>query len=401
MRPKKARSRISLRNIPLALQSTLLLLACLTGSATQAGTPTTLSPRTPLVILAPSGFANDLGQSSYAEEVEAFRKKDKLDKDPVMLARLVGIADNLVEVAQTLFPETAKWQWELHLAETDTINATCRPGGKIMVYSALADRLKNEGDALPAVLAHEVAHALLQHGRQSIASGLVVNTALQLLGHSFRMDGLGASMLSETTNLSVSYPKTRKHETEADILGIELMARAGYSPAGAYSIWSGHLLGASDGAAFYNDHPTDAQRAAAIEKKWSAAQKLRRSWLMQEFGVDEKTATAHLNSPARDLTVCMGEAAWVDPKNRVRTAVALQKKFSENELSELAAYAGNKERCAVLDWTSRIEGRAELNKLTQISLNRSVQDFLAHPLGTKWRVEATQLRRAIAASLAK
>lgn len=377
-----------------------MLLACLIGTV-HAETPATLSPRTPLVIMAPSTFATSLGESEYANEVETFRKKDKLDKNEAMLARLVAIANDLVAVAQELYPETEKWKWELHLGESDMINATCRPGGKIMVYSALADLLKNEGDALPAVLAHEVAHALLQHGRQSIASGLVMNTTLQLLSHSFRMDGLGASMLSQTANLSLSNPKTRKHETEADILGVELMARAGYSPAGAYSIWSGHLLGTSDGAAFYNDHPTDAQRAAAIEKKWSAAQKLRRSWLMREFRVDEKTAKAHLESPARDLTVCMGEAAWVDPKQRVRTAVALQKRFSENELSELAAYAGSKERCTVLDWTSRIEGRAELNKLTQINLNRSVQDFLAHPLGTKWRVEATQLRRALAASQAK
>jgi predicted Zn-dependent protease len=203
---------------------------------------------------------------SYREVLAKEREQGKLNTDAALTARVRGIANRLIPAAGAFRPEATSWKWEVNVIRSNEMNAWCMPGGKIAVYTGLITRLGLSDDEIAAILGHEIAHALREHARERAseqlgAQVLVTGAVIALGGGQTSMD-LGGLFYKTFFGL----PNSRLHETEADRIGVELAARAGYDPRAAISLW--RKMGAQSGSSvpeFLSTHPSADTRLADLE----------------------------------------------------------------------------------------------------------------------------------------
>jgi len=150
--------------------------------------------------------------------------------------------------------------------DSPAINAFCMAGGKIMVFRGIIERLQLTDDELAAVIGHEIAHALLQHGRARMSEAVLKNVGVNLAALYFGLGDLGTTALAQAAQVAISLPYSRGHENDADLVGIELAARAGYDPRAAVALWR-KMASASGGQPpqFLSTHPGHANRIREIE----------------------------------------------------------------------------------------------------------------------------------------
>lgn len=164
------------------------------------------------------------------------------------------------------------YQWEYKLVESKEVNAWCMPGGKIVVYSGILPITKDDA-GLATVLGHEVSHALCNHGQQRMSAGLIqqlgaAGVGVAVGGKSTEVQQMALTAYGVTTELGGMMPFSRKHESEADKIGLLLMAIAGYNPEQAITFWE-RMAANSNGQAppeFLSTHPSDATRIAQIRE---------------------------------------------------------------------------------------------------------------------------------------
>jgi predicted Zn-dependent protease len=134
------------------------------------------------------------------------------------------------------------------------------------VFRGIIERLQLTDDELAAVIGHEIAHALLQHGRARMSEAVLKNVGVNLAALYFGLGDLGATALAQAAQVAISLPYSRGHETDADLVGIELAARAGYDPRAAASLWR-KMAAANQGQPpqFLSTHPGHANRIREIE----------------------------------------------------------------------------------------------------------------------------------------
>ena len=164
------------------------------------------------------------------------------------------------------------YQWEYHLVENKEVNAWCMPGGKIVVYSGILPITKDDA-GLATVLGHEVSHALANHGQQRMSAGMLqqlgaAGVGVAVGGKSEQTQQIAMTAYGATTQYAGMLPFSRSHETEADKIGLTLMAIAGYNPEQAVVFWS-RMSAASGGSAppeFMSTHPSDATRIANLKR---------------------------------------------------------------------------------------------------------------------------------------
>lgn len=160
--------------------------------------------------------------------------------------------------------------WEFNLVESKQLNAFCMPGGKIVVYTGLL-RLLNSDDELAAVVSHEVAHAVARHSNERISNEMLRRMGGQVLGvavagESAALQQVIGQAYGIGSQVFISLPYSRKHEYEADRIGLVFMAMAGYDPEGAVSLWKKMAQGSRNKNDMLSTHPTDEKRIAAIRK---------------------------------------------------------------------------------------------------------------------------------------
>ena len=175
---------------------------------------------------------------AYETELKTAREKGALNTDKAQLERVTRVAKRIVAVAPTFRADAAGWNWQFNVQKTDELNAYCMPGGRIMVYSGLIDKLDLSDAELATVLGHEIAHALREHTRERVsrdyAQQLVVEGAAAVAGVSADVANI-ANMVGQVT---FQLPFSREQESEADTIGLELMARAGFDPHAALTLWN-------------------------------------------------------------------------------------------------------------------------------------------------------------------
>jgi Zn-dependent protease with chaperone function len=161
-------------------------------------------------------------------------------------------------------PRAAGWQWEVNLINSPQVNAFCMPGGKIAFYWGILARLQLTDDEVAMVMGHEMTHALREHGRSQIGKQVATQGAIALLAGLFGWGNAGRQAANVGGHL-LSLKYSRDDETEADLIGLELAARAGYDPRSALSLWR-KMEQASRGAppAFLSDHPSNPDRLSTI-----------------------------------------------------------------------------------------------------------------------------------------
>jgi len=219
-------------------------------------------------MLVPSAQIEQGAAEAYETELKTAREKGVLNTDKAQLARVTTIAKRIVGATPTFRPDAAAWNWQFNVQKTKDLNAYCMPGGRIMVYSGLIETLDLSDAELATVIAHEVAHALREHTRERVsrayAQQLVLSGAAAVTGVSEGTANI-ANMIGEVT---FQLPFSREQESEADQIGLELMARAGYDPRAALTLWNKMSAASNSGGQpkFLSTHPAPKDRIKDIEK---------------------------------------------------------------------------------------------------------------------------------------
>jgi predicted Zn-dependent protease len=204
---------------------------------------------------------------SYKETMQEASAKGALNRDPNMVNRVRAVANRLIPAAGVFRADSLKWGWEVNVITSKEVNAWCMPGGKIAVYTGLIETLQLTDAELAAVMGHEIAHALREHGRekasQQQAQSLVIGVGAALLGVG---EGI-ANLANVAAQVTYGLPNSREFEREADRIGVELAARAGYDPRASITLWQkmGQVSGGG-GPAFLSTHPQAADRVQDLQK---------------------------------------------------------------------------------------------------------------------------------------
>lgn len=203
---------------------------------------------------------NAASAQSYRKMLQDAEKKKQLNVDPEMVARVQGIAQRLIAQTGVFRKDALSWRWETNVFQSDEVNAFCMAGGKIGIYSGLITRLKLTDDELAAVMGHEMAHALREHVREQVS----MQRAAQIPGLVLAI-ATGYQVMADlgdvVSNVTLTLPRSREAESEADVMGVELAARAGYDPRAAITLWQKmNRLGGSRPPEFLSTHPAPASR---------------------------------------------------------------------------------------------------------------------------------------------
>jgi len=177
-------------------------------------------------------------EKQYDLVLEEARKKGILNQDKQQVARVRAIANRLIPQTVAFRPDALQWQWEVNVITSDQLNAWCMAGGKIAFYSGLITKLKLTDAEIAAVMGHEIAHALREHSRERASQQMVTNIGLSVLSAAVGLGQGGADLMGAVAKVTFELPNSRLHETEADSVGVELAARAGYDPRAAVQLWN-------------------------------------------------------------------------------------------------------------------------------------------------------------------
>jgi predicted Zn-dependent protease len=190
-------------------------------------------------------------------------QKGVLNTDAAMLRRVRAIASRIEPQTRVFRPDAPGWKWEVNVTTSEELNAFCMPGGKIMVYSGLVNKLHLSDDEIAVVLGHEIAHALREHARERVSQAMAAEAAIGLGTWVFGASRSAADLANTGYEALLATKFSRTQESEADRIGLELSARAGYDPRAGVSVWQ-KMMGASESSSralpFLSTHPTGASR---------------------------------------------------------------------------------------------------------------------------------------------
>lgn len=219
--------------------------------------------------------AEDVERSAaqqFAQLLSQAKAKNALaSRDDPQLQRLREIAKRIIPHSLAWNPRAKDWKWEVSLIGSPQINAFCMPGGKIAFYTGILDKLKLSDDEVAMVMGHEVAHALREHARERMGKTAVTHGAARiggaLLAGIFGIDPNLTDMVARGGANLLTLEFSREDESEADLVGMELAARAGYDPRAGVSLWQ-KMSAANKGAPpqWLSTHPSGSSRIAEIER---------------------------------------------------------------------------------------------------------------------------------------
>ena len=244
---------------------------------------------------------------AYASMIGGLTKKKQVETDSERAQKVREITDRLIAQAVRFRPDSASWKWEVQVInDPKTVNAFCMAGGKMAIYSGMWEKLKATDDEIAQVMGHEIGHALASHTRErmSIAMTSSVVTeiaAIALSNQSGAAVALPAAQMAAI--LAIQLPNSREGESEADQIGIELAARAGFDPRSAVTLWEKMAkLGGGGQPEFLSTHPSPQNRAARLKELGERVQPLylaaregkatdAPSFLSVKEGANERTVT--------------------------------------------------------------------------------------------------------------
>ena len=207
-----------------------------------------------------------LSNQAYLETINAARAKGKLDTNYAQVQRLRRIANHLIPQTAVLRPDATSWDWQVHTITDNQINAYVMPGGKIIFYTGIIERLNLTDAEIAAIMGHEMAHALREHSREKVSHGVATSSAIDIAASALGLSSGQAQLVGLAGDLGLNLPHSRTQEAEADRIGLELMARAGYNPNAAISLWQ--KMQASGGGSvpqFLSTHPSSANRISNLQ----------------------------------------------------------------------------------------------------------------------------------------
>lgn len=247
----------------------LLVAVCLAGGCTTVETtqPGAVGIERKQRMLVSEEEVQKGAAQAYQQELAKARAAGKLNRDSALLARVRGISQRLIPQTVAFRPDAPGWNWEVNVQASKDANAYAMPGGKIMVYSGLAERLKLTDDELASVIGHEIAHALREHSRERISRVYAQQLALAGVAAATGVSANVLDLANMVATVTFQLPFSREQEAEADLIGLELMARSGYDPNAAVSVWKKMMSteGNKAPAEFLSTHPSPSSRIEQLQ----------------------------------------------------------------------------------------------------------------------------------------
>jgi predicted Zn-dependent protease len=216
-------------------------------------------------MLVPEGQIQQAAVQAYAQELSKAKQEGALNRNAEQVSRINGIAKRLIPHTSIFRPDATKWDWEVNVQSSDDVNAYCMPGGKIMVFTGLIEKLDATDAELAAVIGHEMAHALREHTRERVSRAYAEQLALAGVAAATGAGEGVMQLASAVSAVTFQLPHSREQESEADSIGLELMARAGYEPSASVSLWQKmSKAGGSGGPEFLSTHPSSGSRIESL-----------------------------------------------------------------------------------------------------------------------------------------
>jgi predicted Zn-dependent protease len=246
------------------LAASFLLPACETVQTTQAGA---VGVDRKQAMLVSSEQVNSAAVSAYKQTLQSAQQKGALNRDTVQLQRVRAIAQRLIPATGAFRQDAPGWKWEVNVISSPEMNAWCMPGGKIAVYTGIIEKLRLTDDELAAIIGHEIAHALREHGRERASQQMGQGLAVGVIGAALGLGGIGQDLAGLVADVTFGLPYSREFEREADRIGVELAARAGYDPRAAVTLWQKMAQASGGGGTpqFLSTHPSDQSRIQDLQ----------------------------------------------------------------------------------------------------------------------------------------
>ncbi len=199
---------------------------------------------------------------AYVQTMGEFEKEGKLSDDRALIQRIDRISGRLVSQAIEMRPDSANWKWSIAIIEDpETVNAWCMAGGRMAIYTGLIDQIDPTDDEIAQVMGHEIGHALANHTAEKMSMSMASSIGVLAVGIAADNKGAAVAGAAAAAALAVNLPNSRTAETEADRIGIELAAKAGYDPAAAVTLWQKmNGLSKSHPPQFLSTHPNPENR---------------------------------------------------------------------------------------------------------------------------------------------
>jgi Zn-dependent protease with chaperone function len=202
---------------------------------------------------------------AYRQALTQANNKGAVNRDPEQVKRVRGIAARIIPHTAVFRKDAPGWAWEVNVISSSEVNAWCMPGGKIAFYTGILDKLKLTDDEAAAVMGHEIAHALREHGRERASQQVATNTVIGVGAAILGVGGV-ADLASLAADVTLNLPNSRTQETEADRIGVELAARGAYDPRAAITLWKKMgALGGSSTPGWLSTHPSGEERIKDLQ----------------------------------------------------------------------------------------------------------------------------------------
>jgi len=253
------------------LYAVLMSVCALAGAPVVAREGVEVGKESAFANLVPAAEVENSARQQYAQMLKEAASKNALGPDDhPQVIRLRRISKELIPFALQWNPRAKDWNWEVNLIGSNQINAFCMPGGKIAFYTGILNQLKLSDDEVAMVMGHEIAHALREHARERMGKS-VATDGLARIGSTIAAAAFGINpnltdfVAKQGANL-ITLKFSRDDETEADLVGMELAARAGYNPESGVTLWQ-KMSEANKGAPpqWLSTHPSGSSRIQEIQ----------------------------------------------------------------------------------------------------------------------------------------
>lgn len=241
--------------------SVLPMLGC--TSTTEGGS---IGANRKQLLLVSSEQVLQLSNQSYQETITQARRAGILDINTAQVARLKRIANRIIPHTSVYRNDATTWNWQVHVISSNELNAYVMPNGKIVFYSGIIDQLKLSDDEIAAIMGHEMAHAIREHSREQLSRQVATQSTIGIAASAFGLSNGQTELANLAGQVGLSLPHSRTQESEADKIGLELMARAGYNPNASITLWQ-KMQAAGGGAMpqFLSTHPSPTNRIATLQ----------------------------------------------------------------------------------------------------------------------------------------
>jgi predicted Zn-dependent protease len=246
----------------LAIAALAALGGCETIATTQPGAVGIERQQTMMVS---SAEIDKAAAQEYGKVIAQARQKGTLDRNASHVGRVRTIMSRIASHTGSFRADAPRWGWEVHVIQENQLNAWAMPGGKMVVYSGLIEKLQLSDSELAAIMGHEIAHSLREHARERVSREMATSVGLGIAGALLGLGDTAQQLAGMVADVTFNLPHSRTHEIEADRIGVELAARAGYDPHAAVSLWQKMLqAGGGGGPQFLSTHPSPENRLADL-----------------------------------------------------------------------------------------------------------------------------------------